>query len=72
MDANFQRSILDQVVVRCQTEAPQKRMPLDDHTGRPLLAKPPASYVRHQAPAAVTDNSIEATRNIDFQKQIPY
>lgn len=38
MDANVQRSIVDQVVGRCKTEASQKRIPLDEQTVRDLLA----------------------------------
>ena len=37
MDANIQRSIVDQVVGRCKTEASQKRNPLDEHTVADLL-----------------------------------
>jgi integrase len=38
MDANVQRSIVDQVVGRCKTEASQKRIPVDEYTARDLLA----------------------------------
>jgi integrase len=38
LDANVQRSIVDQVVGRCKTEASQKRIPLDEDTARDLLA----------------------------------
>jgi integrase len=38
MDANVQRSIVDQVVGRCKTEASQKRIPLDEHTAGDLMA----------------------------------
>jgi hypothetical protein len=33
-----QRSIVDQVVGRCKTEASQKRIPLDEYTAQDLLA----------------------------------
>ncbi|HEY4355118.1 MAG TPA: tyrosine-type recombinase/integrase [Acidobacteriaceae bacterium] len=38
LDANVQRSVVDQVVGRCKTEASQKRIPLDQYTARDLLA----------------------------------
>ncbi|MDE1162408.1 MAG: site-specific integrase [Acidobacteriaceae bacterium] len=38
LDANVQRSIVDQVVGRCKTEASQKRIPLDEDTAQDLLA----------------------------------
>ncbi len=38
LDANVQRSIVDQVVGRCKTEASQKRIPLDAYTAADLLA----------------------------------
>lgn len=38
LDANVQRSVVDQVVGRCKTEASQKRIPLDTYTARDLLA----------------------------------
>jgi integrase len=38
LDANIQRSIVDQVVGRCKTEASQKRIPLDESTAKDLLA----------------------------------
>ena len=38
LDANVQRSVVDQVVGRCKTEASQKRIPLDEYTVRDLLA----------------------------------
>jgi integrase len=38
LDANIQRSIVDQVVGRCKTEASQKRIPLDECTAKDLLA----------------------------------
>jgi integrase len=37
LDANVQRSVVDQVVGRCKTEASQKRIPLDECTARDLL-----------------------------------
>lgn len=52
LDANVQRSVVDQVVGRCKTEASQKRVPLDEYTARDLLAwfhetpyKDPEDYV---------------------------
>jgi integrase len=38
LDINVQRSIVDQVVGRCKTEASQKRIPLDEYTAQDLLA----------------------------------
>jgi integrase len=38
LDANVQRSVVDQVVGRCKTEASQKRIPLDEYTARDLFA----------------------------------
>ena len=38
LDANVQRSVVDQVVGRCKTEASQKRIPLDKFTAKDLLA----------------------------------
>jgi integrase len=38
LDADIQRSIVDQVVGRCKTEASQKRIPLDEYTAQDLLA----------------------------------
>ena len=38
LDAQIQRSIVDQVVGRCKTEASQKRIPLDPYTAADLLA----------------------------------
>lgn len=38
LDADIQRSIVDQVVGRCKTEASQKRIPLDPFTAADLLA----------------------------------
>ena len=38
LDANVQRSVVDQIVGRCKTEASQKRIPLDPYTAADLLA----------------------------------
>lgn len=38
LDIDVQRSVVDQVVGRCKTEASQKRMPLDEYTAQDLLA----------------------------------
>jgi integrase len=38
LDANVQRSVVDQVVVRCKTEASQKLIPLDEYTAQDLFA----------------------------------
>ena len=38
LDMNVQRSIVNQVVGRCKTEASQKRIPLDEYTAQDLLA----------------------------------
>jgi integrase len=38
LDADVQRSVVDQVVGRCKTEASQKRIPLDEYTAQDLLA----------------------------------
>jgi integrase len=38
LDANVQRSVVDQVVGRCQTEASQQRIPLDKYTAQDVLA----------------------------------
>ncbi len=52
LDANVQRSIVDQVVGRTKTEASQKRIPIDQYTASDLLAwhevtpfKEPDDYV---------------------------
>ena len=37
-DIDVQRSVVDQVVGRCKTEASQKRIPLDEYTAQDLLA----------------------------------
>jgi integrase len=38
LDIDVQRSVVDQVVGRCKTEASQKRIPLDEYTAQDLLA----------------------------------
>ncbi len=38
LDINVQRSVVNQIVGRCKTEASQKRIPLDPYTARDLLA----------------------------------
>jgi len=38
LEIDVQRSVVDQVVGRCKTEASQKRIPLDEHTAQDLLA----------------------------------
>jgi integrase len=38
LDIDVQRSVVDQIVGRCKTEASQKRMPLDEYTAQDLLA----------------------------------
>jgi len=38
LDANIQRSVVDQIVGPCKTEASQKRIPLDPYTAADLLA----------------------------------
>ena len=38
LDIDVQRSVVDQVVGRCKTEASQKRIPLDEYTARDLQA----------------------------------
>ena len=38
LEIDVQRSIVDQVVGRCKTEASQKRIPLDEHTAQDLQA----------------------------------
>lgn len=38
LDIDVQRSVVDQVVGRCKTEASQKRIPLDEYTALDLLA----------------------------------
>ena len=38
LDIDVQRSVVDQVVGRCKTEASQKRIPLDGYTAQDLLA----------------------------------
>jgi integrase len=37
LDIDVQRSVVDQVVGRCKTEASQKRIPLDEYTAQDLL-----------------------------------
>jgi integrase len=48
LDIDVQRSIVDQVVGRCKTEASQKRIPLDEYTAQDLLAW--YQETRYQAP----------------------
>ena len=65
LDANVQRSVVDQVVGRCKTEASQKRIPLDEYTLRDLLAWRQVTPFRAPEDFVFAATSSRAGKNVE-------
>ena len=60
LDVDVRRSVVNQVVGRCKTEASQKRIPLDEYTARDLLAWYQETPYRDPDDYAFASNSARA------------